>query len=123
GSVYGAFILSNLDSNQQVFQFKSPASRAFSFYRVDYIGSKDKTKIADPLVPVSISDTLQPGVSQLYLFSLNNIQGNSTQHFTIASPQKKLTVSVHAQVIDINPSVQLNAVNWGYLTKPMVQDV
>lgn len=123
GSVYGAFILSNLDSKQQIFQFKSPVSRAFSFYRVDYIGSKYKTRIADPLVPVSISDTLQPGVSQLYLFSLNNIQSDSTLHFNIASPQKRLTARIHTQVIDKTPQFQLNAVNWGYLTYPMLRDI
>ncbi|HET8573179.1 MAG TPA: glycoside hydrolase domain-containing protein [Edaphocola sp.] len=122
GSVFGAFTLTNAERQARAYTFLSPNGR-LRFYKVLNIGNKDGFYIADPLIPVSGTDTLLPGKSQLYLFSINNISNSGRWEWRISSGSYSIKGEASVQVINKPVPKTLNAVNWGYLNYPMLKGI
>lgn len=122
GSVFGAFTMTNAENQPKVYTFL-PSNSQLRFFKVLNIGNKDGFYIADPLMPISKADTLTPGASQLYLFSINNISKSGQWGWRISSGNYFIKGNVSVQVVNRSAPQALNAVNWGYLNYPMLKGI
>ena len=122
GSVFGAFTVTNAENRPQVYTFLASNSK-LHFFKVLNIGNKNGVYIADPLIPVSKVDTLAPGKSQLYLFSINKISKSGQWGWRISTDDYSVKGNVSVQVINKPVPRTLNAINWGYLNYPMLKGI
>lgn len=125
-SIYGSFILSNIDSIAQdiSFNIKNNSSNTFKLFEVKQVKTNGGKFYSDPIVPISSNVVLPKNKSILFMFQIKGNQigaGNTT--ISIDNGKQKKNISIEVETLVPSETVKdLNAVNWSYLHLPMVKD-
>lgn len=125
-SIYGSFILSNVDSVAQKISFNiaNNSSNIIKLFEVKQVKTNGGKIYSDPIVPIDSSVLLAKNESMLFIFQIKGNQvGSSSAIISIdnGSQKKKITVAIKI----LMPSVileDLNAVNWSYLHLPLIKN-
>ena len=126
---YGSFMIINSDVTPQKISFKVSTNTSINnieLYKVAYIQSSNYTLIPDPLLKIDDYTTIDPGVSEMFLFKITgNKIGSTNSAITISSNEKKATVNIGTQVLGLFTNNKIEGLNvnvWAYLTNPMLKD-
>lgn len=128
GVEYGAFVITNTDQLSQRFSFKISNTdiTSIQFYKAEYIPSVNYTQVPDPILPISTDVLIPSGISQLFLFKLTGKKkGVSPLSISVSSSKQTFNITIKSEVLDLysNQNIEeLNAVNWAYLSYPMLKD-
>ena len=104
-----------------------PASEDnIELFQVPYVPSLNYTRIPDPLIKVKNSVTINPGISQMFIFKISGINESSSQSvLKISSGSKDVNIYIDVQVKDLIASEILDSINanvWAYLNYPLLKD-
>jgi hypothetical protein len=128
GEQYGAFLLTNNSPISQTFTFSETGANLSSLhlFNVPYVQSINGTLIPDPLVPVKSKVIIASGVSQLFIFKISgDNEGLSNYQIAVTSRSRTIRLNIGVQTIDykgLSSNSPLNAVNWAYLSSPLLND-
>lgn len=125
-SLYGSFILSNVDSVAQNISFEiiKNSSNIIKLFEVKQVKTNGGKIYSDPIVPIGSTVLITKNESMLVVFQIKGNQvGTSNAIISIdnGSQKKKITIAIKTLV----PSAlleDLNAVNWSYLHLPIIKD-
>lgn len=123
GNLYFGFILTNTTLTTQKLTLDYNNSGSIKLFEVYQVSTQDNGLVPDALLPVLIGFSLEPGETKLII--ANAIGGNigaSTQKLTFNSGrfQNNLTLDLTVTAKLADPT--LSAINWGYLTQPMIKN-
>ncbi|HEK19636.1 glycoside hydrolase domain-containing protein [Mucilaginibacter sp.] len=128
GDQYRAFMITNLSSRPRVINLSVPAisNARITLYNAGYVLSgKGYDQIADPLIKISDTLSLNSGESKLIFFRINGIRaGTASTSIKVSSAGFATSVPVNVSVSNLTlpERSSLNAVNWAYLNFPMLTD-
>ena len=124
----GSFVITNLSlqSEKYTFRFSGDTTMsAFELFEVPPVFTSSYRITPDPLLPISDSVTINPGVSQMFLFKLKGRRrGVSNSTITILTDKKQMELPVEIQVFEQTKgriSNNLNANVWAYPNSPMLK--
>jgi len=126
-SQYGSFVITNTHFAPQKFYFKvsnNASINSIELYNIPDVPSLYYDMIPDPLVEVKDSITINPGVSELFLFKITGMKSESTpSSIIISSADKTVRINIKKEILDSfieNNFESLNVNVWAYLNKPML---
>ena len=128
GEQYGAFLLTNNNSSPQSFTFSEKGSNlpSIQLFNAPYVQSINGTLIPDPMVPVNSGIIVGTGVSQLFIFKITgNYEGPFKYQIAVKSIAQTSYLNIIGKISDykgFKSNNQLNAVNWAYLSSPLLSD-
>jgi hypothetical protein len=95
-------------------------------FNVPYVQSINGTLVPDPLVPVKAKVIIASGVSQLFIFKVSgDNEGPFNYQISVKSKSRTIRLNIRIKMIDYKGSksnIPLNAVNWAYLSSPLLND-
>ncbi|MEO7043841.1 MAG: discoidin domain-containing protein [Ferruginibacter sp.] len=125
---YGAFVITNSDSTPQKIAFKvlsNSSISAIELYRVVYVAGPNFRMLPDPLLKVGNYLTVNPGISQMFIFKINGIKsGTSASKIIVSSSEKSDTINIKARILNLFKNEkfeELNANVWAYFNHPMLK--
>ena len=126
-SQYGSFVITNCKFAPQKFYFKvsnNNSINSINLYQVHYVPSLYYDMIPDPLLGVKGFITINPGVSEIFLFKITGIEsGRTPSSIIISSNDRKVKIDIKTNIFDLfykNNFESLNVNVWAYLNKPML---
>ncbi len=130
GVQYGSFIVTNSSNSSQTFTFKVSNENTslikFQLFNVPYVPSLNYAKTPDPLVPLKGSVVIQPGNTEMFMFSIIGVnRGNAKVSITLSSMRLEKTMNIIAQVFNFPETKaveNLNANVWAYFTRPIIKE-
>jgi hypothetical protein len=129
GTQYGAFVITNLSNTNRLVSVSNSGISPICdirLYTAPFITSgKNYDDIADPLLINNGAITLTPGESHMVVFKVSGkASGLTTAGIEIISQSfvSELSISINVLKLKFASPLSLNAVNWAYLTYPMLSD-
>ena len=127
GVQYGSFVVTNSSATPQEFSFNiinDDLINNIEIFEVAYVPSLNYTRIPDPLIAVENPITIDPGISQMFIFKIAGIKvGSARSSIKVHSASGDMDINIDLQVQSLFPSPSLiNANVWAYLNYPMLQD-
>lgn len=124
-SLYGSFILSNVDSVAQniSFEIANNSSNIIKLFEVKQVRTNTGKVFSDPIVPVTASTPLPKDESKLFIFQIKGKQfGRTNPTITINNGSQKKKIVINTKIVLPREILEdLNAVNWSYFDKPLLK--
>lgn len=128
GDQYRAFMVTNLSARPRIISFSVPdiGNARITLYNADYVLSgKGYDQIADALIKINDTLSLNSGESKLIFFRITGIKPGTVLtsiRLTSTGVTNTLPLSVSVSNVSLSERNGLNAVNWAYLNFPMLTD-
>ncbi len=123
-SLYGSFILSNIDSVAQniSFEITNNSPNIIKLFEVKQVRTNTGKIYSDPIIPVAAIVPLPKGESKLFIFQIKGKQvGRSNPTIAIDNGSQKKNIAIKTKIVMPSAILEdLNAVNWSYFEKPML---
>lgn len=125
-SVYGSFILTNVDSVDQILtvEISNTSALTLKLFEVKQVTTNSGKVYSDPIVRVASEINLPKDNAKLYIFQLQSASpGIFNATISITNGSQKKNIAIQTKIII--PSLildDLNAVNWSYLHLPLIKD-
>lgn len=125
---YGSFVITNSNLSPQKFSFKISNNSSFNrieLYDVPFVPSSYYSLIPDPLVIIKDSETIDAGVSKMFIFKITGIKrGFTNSTITVSSRAKNTEINISTHILDLfysNNIENLNVNVWAYFNSPMLK--
>lgn len=122
---FSAFLITNTTNSSSKITLsisKGNSSSDIEIYESPYVKSKGMEKTPDPLVPISGNIELDPGATRLVILKIiGKSVGKNTFSLTISNEKYSQHAKIQSTILNrIAAEPKLNAINWAYLTSPML---
>lgn len=130
GVQYGSFIVTNITAESlqislDISHIKSN-NDLLKLFKVADVPADNNTEVSDPLIPVTGKILISSGKSQMFIFQLLGHEAGSFESvIKVRSVKNETQLRIKYNVTQLNGfdiADELNAVNWAYLTYPMLKD-
>ena len=129
GSVeYGSFIITNCDIYSKKFSFqiiKNTVTDNIEIYKVPFVPSSYYFMIPDPMKIIKDSVSIDPGVSEMFIFKITGMhEGSGNSIIQISSTEKITKINISTRVLSSFNSSDLPNLNvniWAYFNRSMIK--
>ena len=130
GVQYGAFVITNSNLSSQLFSFKvsnpDAGISSLELFNVPFVPSSNFIRVPDPLVSLNSGISIDPGVSEMFLFKITGIKnGIAKSIISIQSGNASTNVNISTSVLNVSAYNNMDCLNanvWAYLSYPMLRD-